>query len=412
MRVQPESNVHHAAPPAGLAHGPILQRKCACGQHTHGGAECDACRKKGDAKLQRRAIATPGPAFAPPIVHNVLRSSGQPLDAATRFYFEPRFGQDFSGVRIHADSQTASAAEAVNALAYTVGSDIHFGTGQFAPTSTAGRRLLAHELAHVTQQMIGHRANNQGGSGIFKAPAVPQTLQVNDVNDPLEHEADRLADAAFNPMNIGRRTELAGIPTNDAPRMFRQPKGDVPTKAEEKADQKLNRMATFPDEALSAWKRLNGTERSLIVLKMLGRYGEAFAKDFLDYANGKKNKRIFTTFSNLPSDNPKSLTKRGYRLAGNVAGGPTWVHPSGHEIVVIQSSPPSKTEPAVEKPPDEEPEPVEREPDLQEMLQQDCVEPCAGSTDSEDDCNKCCEKFPASDERCRRACEIGCAMKL
>ena len=137
-----------------------------------------------------------------------------------------------------------------------------------------------------------------------------------------------------------------------------------------------------------------------------------FANDFLDYANGKRKKQIFTTFSNLPSDNPKSLTKRGYRLAGNVAGGPTWVHPSGHEIVVIQSSQPNKTEPAVEKPPDEEPEPVEREPDPLQMLQVGCVEPCTDSTDTEDDCNKCCEKFPASDQRCRRACEIGCAMKL
>src|ERR1700690_3701910 len=188
MRALPEALVNHASPPPGLARGPILQRKCACGQHTQGGAECDECKKGGETKLQHRAITTPGPAFAPPIVHDVLRSSGQPLDAATRSYFEPRFGQDFSGVRIHADSQTAEAAQAVNALAYTVGSEIHFGAGQFVPTSTAGRRLLAHELAHVTQQIIGHGANHRGSSGVFKAPAAPQTLRVNDVNDPLELE--------------------------------------------------------------------------------------------------------------------------------------------------------------------------------------------------------------------------------
>jgi hypothetical protein len=88
----------------------------------------------------------------PPIVGDVLRSPSQPLDPAVRSRFEPRFGHDFSRVRVHADRRAAESAEAVGALAYTVGSDLVFGPGRYAPGSHAGRRLIAHELAHVVQQ--------------------------------------------------------------------------------------------------------------------------------------------------------------------------------------------------------------------------------------------------------------------
>jgi len=88
----------------------------------------------------------------PPIVHEALDSSGQPLDTGTRALFEPRFGHDFGGVRVHIDSEAAESARAVNALAYTVGRDVVFGAGQFAPHSYEGRKLIAHELTHVVQQ--------------------------------------------------------------------------------------------------------------------------------------------------------------------------------------------------------------------------------------------------------------------
>ena len=100
----------------------ILQRKCACGNHTVAGGECQACRKKKrESTLQRAAISSPLVGQVPPIVHEVLRSPGQPLDAATRAFMEPRFGHDFSGVRVHTDAQAADSARAVNAQAYTVG---------------------------------------------------------------------------------------------------------------------------------------------------------------------------------------------------------------------------------------------------------------------------------------------------
>jgi len=79
-------------------------------------------------------------------------TSGQPLPDASRQFFEPRFGHDFSGVRIHNDSIAAKSAQSINALAYTTGNNIVFNEGQYAPGSDSGNRLLAHELTHVVQQ--------------------------------------------------------------------------------------------------------------------------------------------------------------------------------------------------------------------------------------------------------------------
>ncbi len=89
---------------------------------------------------------------APAIVQEVLRSAGQPLDAATRAFMEPRFGHDFSGVRVHTDAKAAESARAIGASAYTVGREIVFGAGQYAPAKTEGQRLIAHELTHTLQQ--------------------------------------------------------------------------------------------------------------------------------------------------------------------------------------------------------------------------------------------------------------------
>jgi len=88
----------------------------------------------------------------PTIVHDVLRTPGQPFDSDARGFFERRFGRDFSHVRVHSDEHASKSAEAVNAHAYTVGNDIVFGPGQWSPQSDAGKRLLAHELTHVVQQ--------------------------------------------------------------------------------------------------------------------------------------------------------------------------------------------------------------------------------------------------------------------
>ena len=104
-----------------------------------------------DRPVQRQA-SEPGLPAAPPIVDRVLSSPGRPLDPATRAFMEPHFGHDFSRVRVHTDDRAAASARAVQARAYTVGADVVFDAGQYAPGTEAGRRLLAHELTHVVQQ--------------------------------------------------------------------------------------------------------------------------------------------------------------------------------------------------------------------------------------------------------------------
>jgi hypothetical protein len=103
-------------------------------------------------QVKKDATAEADVGEAPASVHEVMRSPGQPLDPATRGFMEPRFGRDFSGVRVHTDSAAAQSARDVNAHAYTVGLNIVFGSGQFAPRTNEGQKLLAHELTHVVQQ--------------------------------------------------------------------------------------------------------------------------------------------------------------------------------------------------------------------------------------------------------------------
>ena len=91
-------------------------------------------------------------------------SSGQPMDRSTRSFMEPRFGSDFSGVRIHTDSQAGTASEAIQARAFTHGQDIHFNAGEYQPGTDGGRWLLAHELTHTIQQSNGQVQPQTGGS--------------------------------------------------------------------------------------------------------------------------------------------------------------------------------------------------------------------------------------------------------
>ena len=103
----------------------------------------------GRRQVKDHSVAT---SAALPIVHDALASSGTPLDVATRDYFEPSFGHDFSSVRVHTDSRAQYSAAAVGSRAYALENDIVFAPLQYSPATTAGKRLLAHELAHVTQQ--------------------------------------------------------------------------------------------------------------------------------------------------------------------------------------------------------------------------------------------------------------------
>jgi hypothetical protein len=118
-----------------------------------------ACREKSEEPIH--AAPSLGTAVAPlgsshaDLAASAARGTGAPLSDDIRSYFEPRFRRDFSEVRVHASEEASDAARTVHARAYTLGTHIVFGRNEFSPSTTTGRRLLAHELAHVAQQQNG-----------------------------------------------------------------------------------------------------------------------------------------------------------------------------------------------------------------------------------------------------------------
>lgn len=150
-----------------------------------GRAKEDEHGRAGDPRTQPVGGVEP---VAPSSVLRALDAPGTPLDAATRGEMEPHFGCDFSRVRIHTDAPAADSARAVNARAYTVGQDVVFGSGQYAPGSPSGRRLLAHELVHTLQQ----------GNVCMPSAA---GLKVSSPDDAGEQEAGHLADSVVRAMD-------------------------------------------------------------------------------------------------------------------------------------------------------------------------------------------------------------------
>jgi len=119
-----------------------------------------------------------------PVLDVVGSGGGRPLDAGVRTEMESRFGADFGDVRVHTGGAAHSSTAAVNAQAYTVGSDIVFADGQYDPGSPRGQHVLAHELTHVVQQRSGPVDGTDTGSGV----------KVSDPSDRFEREAAATAD--------------------------------------------------------------------------------------------------------------------------------------------------------------------------------------------------------------------------
>jgi hypothetical protein len=158
-----------------------LMKKCACGNQSASGGECEECRQK-SLTLQRKSQSTESEASAGmPLVNDVINSPGHQLDDSTLGFMESRFGRDFSDVRVHTDAHASESATAVNAQAYTVGRDIVFAPGQYSPATDTGKSLLAHELSHVAQQDSG---NSTGAL---------QTRSISSPTDSAEVEADTVA---------------------------------------------------------------------------------------------------------------------------------------------------------------------------------------------------------------------------
>ena len=167
---------------------PQLHRACACG------GACPKCqieqsdREHESLQTKRIQASDTGQMTAPPIVHEVLRSPGQPLDPVTRAFMEPRFGHDFSRVRVHSGAAAKQSARDVNAYAYTVGHNIVFDAGWFSPGTHEGRRLIAHELTHVVQQ--------SGAEGIRES----QENENRELSPIISHERTLFSNAGSAPL--------------------------------------------------------------------------------------------------------------------------------------------------------------------------------------------------------------------
>ncbi len=164
---------------AGSSPNILIQRACSCG------GSCSSCQDRKEEELVQRQLSpgTDGGVADSAIIP--AESTGHPLDDSTRMFMESRFGSDFSGVRVHTDSDAAQSAHALSADAYTAGQDIYFASGKYAPDSQEGQHLIAHELTHTVQQQDGATpiaASRAGG------------VLVGTATDPLEAEAEHTAD--------------------------------------------------------------------------------------------------------------------------------------------------------------------------------------------------------------------------
>jgi hypothetical protein len=190
-----------------------LQRKWSCGGGAATGGACEECRA--NVGLQPKAYGPAEMIHAPAIVREVLRSGGRPLDGATRSFFEPRFGHDFSRVRIHSGAQAAASAHAVQADAYTVGAHIVLSSRTYSHTER--QRLLAHELSHVVQQNSAQPLLQTGASAAgTRAPRGSQGMPLSriDASAPLQRQTAGASSDA--PPVIDRDFQLAPhvIPMN------------------------------------------------------------------------------------------------------------------------------------------------------------------------------------------------------
>jgi hypothetical protein len=161
----------------------LLRRKCACGGSAGLTGACKECDEN-RLRVQRRALSSARPFCPTHVVSDVLAEAGDDLDESTRRFMESQLGHDFRRVRVHTNARASESARAVNALAYTVGTDIVFASGSYQPHTHSGRHLIAHELVHTLQQNSQPRGQQP-------------KLEIGEENDEFEREADRIADQAM-----------------------------------------------------------------------------------------------------------------------------------------------------------------------------------------------------------------------
>lgn len=146
--------------------GEVIQRMCPEGEQEM--AQRQPMEGEEDEELQAKSKAGEVPSVTPNLESriNSLKDGGQPLNTEARSFFEPRFGHDFSSVRVHQGGQATDISRSINARAFTMGSNVVFGAGEYSSDSSSGRSLLAHELTHVVQQNHDQRSITSSVTGV------------------------------------------------------------------------------------------------------------------------------------------------------------------------------------------------------------------------------------------------------
>lgn len=187
----------------------VLQRKCNCDPSGDTEDMCPQCKASKHGRLQRSTYRGADVGAVLSIVHDLLATSGRPMETDSRKTMESSFDHDFSNVRLHTDTQATSSDQAVGAKAHTVGNRIVFGNGYYAPNSQAGKHLLAHELPHVLQQKDSNRISRS-------------SISIGVIDDPLAQEAEKVANQVVNDgTSLGIEN---GIDGSDRSILQREPK--------------------------------------------------------------------------------------------------------------------------------------------------------------------------------------------
>lgn len=177
---------------------------------------------------------------------NALEGAGQPLSKETRAFFEPRFGQDFSKVRVHNDSNANQLARSINARAFTKGNNVVFGRGEYNPKSSKGKRLLGHELVHVRQQ-------NSRFTTKYVSKKNNETLLVRHTSEKIQKDPVATAGLGLAVFALGRDIVTSGsLSHQSTPATYMHP--GTPTSAKWKQAKTILHIKAFHPRLFMPWQ--------------------------------------------------------------------------------------------------------------------------------------------------------------
>lgn len=213
------------------APGPVIQRMCTDCEEEEKVQRQVEDEEEQSVQAKRESGPTGGEVSAQKTAEiESIKTGGEPLRPATRNFFEPRFGHDFSSVRIHSDDRAAQSAKGIHAHAYTTGQHIVFGAGRYSPDTDAGQKLLAHELTHVIQQSSGAQ---------IRRKEVSQSEQENKSGPVAVADRELLPGPSIEGPLASPAGNEGPTPPPDEPSVSRMPGSDSGNKG------RLQRKATF-----------------------------------------------------------------------------------------------------------------------------------------------------------------------